>query len=177
MTKSIGELTAWAEINPTMALAPQPEQRLACSAALTPATSEQFRNELTSCLALTAPAGMTEEARREWLLVAWETLKHLPSDILASGCRKARQICDHPSKIVPAIIAETDEWMRLRQSSQRNVVEVAALPAPSVKHVMERRGEPMSEEDTAELNRILEYQGATARYRPDGSRYFMDRNG
>jgi hypothetical protein len=33
----------------------------------------------------------------------------------------------------------------------------------------------MSEADTAELNRILENLGATARYRTDGSRYVVDR--
>jgi hypothetical protein len=53
-----------------------------------------------------------------------------------------------------------------------------ALPSPPVraapKPLMDRRGEPMSEEETAEVNRILELQGAKARYRPDGSRYFID---
>lgn len=35
-----------------------------------------------------------------------------------------------------------------------------------------RRGEPMSEDETTELNRQLESLGAKARYRADGSRYF-----
>lgn len=39
------------------------------------------------------------------------------------------------------------------------------------KDVMDRRGEPMSESDTAELNHRLEKSGATVRYRRDGSRY------
>jgi hypothetical protein len=38
---------------------------------------------------------------------------------------------------------------------------------------MDRRGQPMSEEDTNELNGILENLGANARYRSDGSRYFL----
>jgi hypothetical protein len=37
--------------------------------------------------------------------------------------------------------------------------------------VIDRRGEPMTEEETEELNRILENLGACTRYRPDGSRY------
>lgn len=37
--------------------------------------------------------------------------------------------------------------------------------------VMDRRGEPMSNADTDELNRILESYGAGARYRSDGTRY------
>ena len=54
-----------------------------------------------------------------------------------------------------------------------------ALPAPQVvvtpkpRPVMDRRGEPMSEADTTELNRILESLGAAARYRSDGSRYLV----
>jgi hypothetical protein len=36
---------------------------------------------------------------------------------------------------------------------------------------MDRRGKPMSEAETEELNATLERLGATARYRPDGSRF------
>lgn len=68
-----------------------------------------FRNELTACLALTAPAGMTEESRREWLAVAWDTLKHIQPDDLARCARKARETCDHPAKIVPTIIKAAEE--------------------------------------------------------------------
>lgn len=76
-----------------------------------------FRNELTACLALTAPVGMTEESRREWLTVAWDTLKHIPPADLARGARAARQTCDHPAKIVPAIVkavAELRPWEKYR---------------------------------------------------------------
>jgi hypothetical protein len=48
--------------------------------------------------------------------VAWNTLCHLPPDILASGAAKARLLCDHPSKIVPTIIAETADRMRRRET-------------------------------------------------------------
>lgn len=132
-----------------------------------PATSEQLAVELTSCLALVAPVGMTEEAKRDWLKVAWSELGHLPADVLSAGCSAARKTCDHPAKIVPAIIEATAQAMRWRKGSADDAI---ALPAPSRKHVLDRRGEPMSEADTAELNRILESLGATARYRTDGTR-------
>jgi hypothetical protein len=134
-----------------------------------PATKEHFRNELVACLALVSPVGMTEEAKRDWLKVAWAELKHLPADILSAGCSEARKTCDHPAKIVPAIIEATAQAMRWRRNSAED--GPLALPAPSTKHVLDRRGEPMSESDTAQLNGILENLGATARYRPDGSRY------
>ena len=165
------EPTAWEDINPTTVLAPRAEQR---SPSLVPATKIEFRNELTACLALVVPVGMTEEARREWLLVAWETLKHLPPDILHRGCEVARATCDHPSKIVPAIIAETADWMKLRRGIAEPV-PFASLPAPTKRSVMDRRGEAMTEEESAELNAILANLGATARYKPDGSRYMIER--
>lgn len=80
-----------------------------------------FRNELTACLVLTAPAGMTEESRREWLAVAWDTLKHIEPRDLETCARKARQTCDHPSKIVPAIIKARDElrpWEKIAMSAE-----------------------------------------------------------
>lgn len=146
------------------------EQPLPCSERLAPGSTDTFRNELTACLALVAPVGMTEEARRDWLAVAWGTLKHLPADVLSVGAKAARETCDHPSKIVPTILAETDQMMRWRKETARNGL---ALPPPSKKHVMDRRGEPMSDEDTAKLNEILANLGATARYRSDGSRYMV----
>lgn len=161
--------TAWEEINPVTDLVPQLGPRLPSLDRLQPATNEAFRNELTACLALVVPVGMTEESRREWLAVAWKSLDHLPADVLAMGCKIARQKCDHPSKIVPTIIAETKEMMGWR----KDIYSQPALPAPTKKHVMDRRGEPMSDDDTEKLNGILENLGATARYRSDGSRYLI----
>lgn len=70
---------------------------------------------------------MTEEAKRDWLAVAWATLSHLPPDILAIGCKKARETCDHPSKIVPTIIAETKEMLGWRRDAARPVEPVKMI--------------------------------------------------
>jgi hypothetical protein len=62
---------------------------------------------------------MTEDSRREWLAVAWATLKHIPPKDLESAARIARQTCDHPAKIVPAIIKAVEElrpWERYTRS-------------------------------------------------------------
>lgn len=58
------------------------------------------------------------------------------------------------------------------------VRKVDHRPAPRLlakRDVMDCRGEAMSAADTAELNQRLEYRGATARYREDGSRYHIER--
>jgi hypothetical protein len=70
------------------------------------ATKDDFRTELTSCLTLVVPSGMSREDRREWLLAAWATLRDIPADLLRRGCAAARKQADHPAKIVPAIMAE-----------------------------------------------------------------------
>lgn len=137
-----------------------------------PASAEIFRNELTACLALVAPAGMSEEARGEWLAVAWETLKDLPPDILAAGCRRARETCDHPSKIVPTIIAETEGWLTTRRALATSVPMIAALAQPrSIGALMDARGRSMTEEETGRLNEHLEWLESTMRYLADGSKY------
>lgn len=69
------------------------------------ATQDDFRRELTSCLVLCAPSGMSGEDRKEWLRVAWATLADIPADLLAIGCAAARKSADHPAKIVPAVTA------------------------------------------------------------------------
>jgi hypothetical protein len=125
------EPTPWEEINPPMALAPQRGLPSQSSDRLAPATSAVFRNELTACLTLVAPAGMTEEARRDWFAVAWATLKHLPPDILAIGCKKARETCDHPSKVVPTILAETKEMLGWRRDVVTGESRPLQLPKPN----------------------------------------------
>jgi hypothetical protein len=100
------EITAWEDINPPMVSAPQRGQLSTCSDL---DARTVFRNELTACLALVAPVGMTEESRREWLAVAWDTLKDIDPGDLAKCARQARQTCDHPAKIVPAIIKARSE--------------------------------------------------------------------
>lgn len=166
------DLPPWDDINPPVTALARTSAPL--SASLEPAPREDFARELTKCLSLVAPVGMDENARTEWLAAAWETVQHLPADLLAIGAAHARKVADHPSKIVPAIIAETEELLKCRRESAKKPGQ-PCLPAPSRRNVMDRRGEPMSAEDTAELNRVLELNGATARYREDGSKYHVQK--
>lgn len=145
---------------------------------LAPATDEVFRNELTACLALVVPAGMTEESRRDWLAVAWGTLKHLPADLLRAGCDEARKTCDHPSKLVPAIVAYAEPLLRQRQRFEREYapVETASLPPPG-KHIMERDRKTFGPNEWAELSQHLECMGSNVRYRSDGTRFEVGEQG
>ncbi len=169
--------SAWDDINPPKtALArtpepPSPPSRM--SSGLTPATPQELVTELTACLTLCAPAGFTEAARTEWFKVARQTVGYLPLDLLGIGCDHARKVADHPSKIVPAIISASHDLYEGRRKAEREARSVPALGYMPKRDVMARRGEAMSEADTAELNERLERLGATVRYRADGSRYAL----
>ena len=114
----------WEEINPAAARRSVPQL-----SSLEPATRIEFRNELTKCLALVAPVGMDEGAKADWLAAAWETTGHLPADLLQIGCAHARKVADHPAKIVPAIIAETNGLYRGRRDDGRRP---ARDPVPQI---------------------------------------------
>jgi len=108
-----------------------------------------FRDELTKCLALVVPAGMDEEGRAEWLAVAWETIGHLPADLLRIGCAHARKVADHPAKIVPAIIAETRELLaQRRRNAQPDRTEAPQLES--------RRCTPMAAEEILKEFKLLD---------------------
>lgn len=87
---------------------------------LTPATAQQITIAIAPCLALVGGVGMTEEGRIEWLRAATETLRGIPNDLLSRGCDAARRRADHPSKIIPAIMADigdTWEWRKAQKTA------------------------------------------------------------
>lgn len=74
--------------------------------------------QLSACLALVRPVGMTEGETEDWLAVAAEAIEHIPPHILEWGAKGARQKCTHHSQVVPTIIADTREavtWHNRRQ--------------------------------------------------------------
>lgn len=93
---------------------------------LIPADTDDFRRQLTACLVLVAPTGMTQEDRNEWLRAAWGTLENLPPDLLEAGCEVARETCDHPSKIVPTITRTVDAAWRKRRDDRSRVIAALA---------------------------------------------------
>lgn len=107
-------------------------------------------------------------------------LGDIPGDLLA----KAIDECQLKSRFLPTVaevreLAEPELGRRQRTLGRllalQRLIEsgpVAQL-GPPPRPLLDRRGEPMNEADTAELNAILEGLGAKARYRPDGSRYMV----
>jgi len=132
------EPTAWQE---TTGLVSQPEQRAISSQTtanytnLTPATKAEFAAALTPCLSLVAGVGLKGDERREWLHAAYIALGDMPVDLLKRGTHAAMRTADHPSKIVPAIIAECASALEARKrnrgpSLHDQAMLQRALPAP-----------------------------------------------
>lgn len=79
-----------------------------------------------ACLTLVAPSGMSAEDRNAWVQVARATLTGIPADLLAVGCKTARQKCRFPSEIVPTILETVQTAWSYRQ---RALSEARALYA------------------------------------------------
>jgi hypothetical protein len=124
-------------------------------------------------LALVAPSSMTADQQEMWLCAAVDALQGIyASEVREVSAEVRRSVIRH-NQIIPEIakLVAEKRARSLRISELEHDLRTAkAIRVP----VMDRRGKPMSEEDTAELNQILENMGATARYRPDGSRYLID---
>jgi hypothetical protein len=60
---------------------------------------------------------MSDEAAEEWLAVAATTVAELPADILEHCAALARKTCRHHGQVVPAIIAESEDWLKMRRAN------------------------------------------------------------
>lgn len=78
---------------------------------LVPVNRAEFAAELSPCLALTSGVGMSPDDQRTWLNAAFKALDGIPIALLKRGAAAAMATADHPSKIVPTIMAEVrDAW-------------------------------------------------------------------
>lgn len=83
--------------------------------------------ELQGCLSLCCPAGMGEDERADWLSVAMSELltpPSVPNSYFRQACAHARRVCDHPSKIVPAIFAFNPGHLINRSSMHKELREI-----------------------------------------------------
>jgi hypothetical protein len=110
---------------------------------------------LSASLALVKPATMTAKEAADWLDAAYDALAHLPLHIFRDGVRSARLTCDHPAKIVPAVVEATRD--ALSWHNRPKTPPVLRLVAP------EKLGadEPLPHPDTLmpSLKRIGLQQG------------------
>jgi hypothetical protein len=136
--------------------------------------AESLSAELAKMLSLVAPVTMSSDQQALWIVSAVDALKDIRASEVAEISAEVRRSVTRPSQIVPEI-AKLVAVRRERRAGQIRSERPMIEGPPPPRDVMAHRGEPMTEEETAELNGILEKLGATARYRMDGSRYFPER--
>lgn len=89
---------------------------------------------LAPCLTIAAPSGMSLDDRTEWFMAAAGFLSSVPAGLLKEAAQAA--VCDHPSKIVPAVLAyardnrETWEWRNKPASNVPRLAVVRSDPIP-----------------------------------------------
>lgn len=100
------------------------------------APDEMLVRSLTTCLSLVAPTGYTAGDRKAWLTAAAMTLKGIPAHLLERGVSHACRTCDHPSKVVPAILDEVRvSWEQRRADLARETDALAkhmCQPEPEI---------------------------------------------
>ena len=121
-------------------------------------------------LGLVAPVTMSADQQTLWLASAMDALADIRAAEVAAVSMEVRRTVTRPSQIVPEI-ARLVAAKRAHQATIRECEREALPPPLSRASLLDRRGRPLSEADTAELNALLAEMGATARYRPDGTRY------
>jgi len=98
---------------------------------LDPASPAEVVQELTPCLALVAPVGMTVDDRRAWFAAAIVALKGVPIALVKRGAEEALRTADHPSKIVSTILRTiADDWAWRKRNARP--AEIHGTPATAL---------------------------------------------
>ncbi len=133
------------------------DELAAAAAQWGPMPVDEAMTELGRCLTLCAPSGMTQDDRIEWLTVALGEIGEIPAFAFARACAAARQTCDHPAKIVPAIVREAGicpSVARKQIAAARSRLE--ALDAPPVRPCALPKPDYVGAQELGELVRKLE---------------------
>ncbi len=106
-----------------------------------------------ACLTLVASPGMTAEDRNAWVQVARATLTGIPGDLLAVGCKVARQKCRFASEIVPTIMEAVGAlWEQRKRTLAMERAAYENRHAPR----LESNPEYVSADEMAKLRKQLE---------------------
>lgn len=121
-----------------------------------PASATSGTAELMACLTLVAPTGMSAEDRDAWVQVARATLSGMPGDLLAVGCKAARQKCRFASEIVPTILETVQtSWDRRKRFLEQERAAFVNRHAPRLE-----KPEYVAADEVAKLIRSLNKSAA-----------------
>lgn len=120
-------------------------------AKLAPRSLDEIMGALSRCLTLTAPTGMTAEDRTEWLTIAAPELADLPSMLFDDACAHARRTCDHPAKIIPAILKFEPAHYWLAPAHARRLLSDAKAKLANIDAPRLERSEAMETNERREV--------------------------
>ncbi|AMU89909.1 hypothetical protein ATM17_12770 [Sphingopyxis macrogoltabida] len=96
---------------------------------------------------------MSNDERKIWLMAAWAVVRDIPAEPFRSACARAQRIVEHPAKLVPTIVRESQELADLyRKRLAREEAAWANRNAPRLGHAPERRQSPS---ETAEVGSMM----------------------
>ena len=111
-------------------------------AKLAPRSLEEMGAQIILGNTFPAPTGMSQDDRTEWLMVAAPELADLPSMLFDDACAHARKTCDHPAKIIPAILKYEPSayWVgpaHTRQLLSQAKAKLANIDAPRLQQTVD----------------------------------------
>ena len=93
-------------------------------------------------------------------MVAYTEIRQIPAGPFLSAAAKARTVCDHPAKIIPAIIRGSQEWSdNLLRVERTKRAQYENATAPSLK----QQAEVMPDEDREAVAALLRETQAALR--------------
>lgn len=122
--------TARRELSPPAAGSLPVEVRRRDIRDLVPVSRDEFFASVAPCLTLAAGVGMSPDDQDAWMEAAYQALDGIPIALLERGAEAAMRSADHPSKIIPAIMAEIGEsWRWRREYRASTSAQPVAEPA------------------------------------------------
>lgn len=74
---------------------------------------------------------MSSDERSVWLAAAYAEIHDMPAAAFLDACAAARKVVEHPARLVPTIIRESEPWAgQLRRRLEREEAEWANRNAP-----------------------------------------------
>lgn len=123
--------------------------------------------ELGRCLTLCAPSGMSSDERGTWLATAWAEIQHMPAAALLIACSEARKTVEHPAKLIPTIIRQSEPYAsQLRRRLVREEAQWSNRHAPRLRADVAEPADDRAE--VAELMRGLVQSLSTSGDSRDG---------
>lgn len=103
---------------------------------------------------------MSNDERVLWLSAAWAVVRDIPAQPFRDACQRAQRIVEHPAKLVPTIVRESEEVANLyRKRLAREEAAWANRNAPRLARADRRRPDESAEVGSMMSDLIAKLKG------------------